>query len=322
MTLKIGFIGTGGIAKNHLSNLAKMEGVTVSSFCDIALERAEQAARQWPHAKAFTRIADMLDDQKLDGVYICIPPMAHGEAEESLTERGIPFLVEKPLGIDQELPDRIVELIKAKSLTTSVGFHWRYHDSTRKARQLLAESEAGMALGYWMGGMPMVTWWRVQQGSGGQFVEQTTHITDLLRYLCGDVVEVYAAYGHRVMQRKVEGTDVADVGTVTMKLHNGMVATVSNTCLLPVGHHVGLDVYTDQGILEIRGGNLKEIRKDRVTEYKGSTNAYFAEDVAFLDAIRTGDASGILSTYEDAIKTHKVTVAANESAVTGHPVKL
>lgn len=322
MTLQIGFIGTGGIAKNHLGNLAKMDGVTVSAFCDIALERAEQAARQWSDAKAFTSISDMLDDRKLDGVYICIPPMAHGEAEQSLIEREIPFLVEKPLGIDRALPARIAEQIKAKRLATSVGFHWRYHDSTRRALQLLSDSEAGMALGYWMGGMPMVPWWRVQQDSGGQFVEQTTHITDLLRYLCGDVTEVYAAYGQRVMHRKVEGTDVADVGTVTMKLRSGMVATVSNTCLLPVGHHVGLDLYTDQGILEIRGGNLKEIRKDRVTEFKSSTNAYFAEDAAFLNAIRTGDPSGILSTYEDAIKTHEVTIAANESAASGLPVKL
>ncbi|MDB5085479.1 MAG: oxidoreductase domain protein [Bacilli bacterium] len=322
MTLKIGFIGTGGIAKNHLTNLSKIENVTVSAFCDIQLERAEQAARQWLDAKSYTSVSQMLDDQKLDGIYICIPPMAHGEAEYSVIERGIPFLVEKPLAIDRELPRQILQQIQDKNLITSVGFHWRYMDSTQKAQELMKNSKAGMALGYWMGGMPMVPWWRVQNGSGGQFVEQTTHITDLLRYLCGDVVEVYAAYGQRVMHEKVEGTDVADVGTVTMKLENGMVATVSNTCLLPVGHHVGLDLYTDQGTLEIRGGYLKEIKRQSVTEYKSATNAYHTEDLAFIHALRTGDASKILSNYADAIKTHEVTVAANESALSGKPVRL
>lgn len=322
MTVKLGFIGTGGIASNHLRNLATMEGVEVIAFCDIQLARAEQAARQWNDAKAYANIAEMLDDRPLDAVYICVPPMAHGEAEHLLIERGIPFLVEKPLGIDNELPRDILKRIEEKKLITSVGYHWRYSEAVQKAAALLKESKPGMALGYWMGGMPGTPWWRVMKGSGGQFVEQTTHITDMLRFLCGEVVEVYAAYGHRVMHEKVEGTDVPDVGTVTMKLENGAVATISNTCLLPVGHLTGIDVYTDQGVLEVRNGSLKEVRRDRVTEYKYRSNPYHTEDAAFIQAIRTGDASGILSPYADAIKTHEITIAANVSAASGQPVRL
>jgi len=322
MTVKLGFIGTGGIANNHLSNLSSIEGATVAAFCDIQAERAERAARQWDDARAYTRIADMLDDRKLDGIYICLPPMAHGEAERSVIERGLPFLVEKPLGIDNELPQQILRQVEEKKLITSVGYHWRYQESTRRAREILAGCELGMALGYWMGGMPMVPWWRVMEGSGGQFIEQTTHIVDLLRYVCGEVTEVYAAYGHRVMDKKVEGANVPDVGTVTMKMANGSVATISNTCLLPVGHHVGLDIYTDQGVLEIRGGNLKEIVRERTTEYRSRANAYHVEDQAFVHALRTGDPSRILSDYADAVKTHAITVAANESARSGKPVRL
>lgn len=322
MTLKIGFIGTGGIAGTHLHNLKNIEGVTVSAFCDIQLERAEQAARGWNDAKAYAHISQMLDDQKLDAVYICVPPMAHGEAEYACIERGIPFLVEKPLAIDQDLPRDILKKIEEKKLITSVGYHWRYLEAAALARNILRESKLGMALGYWMGGMPMVPWWRQQNGSGGQFVEQTTHIVDLLRYLCGEVAEVYAAYGRRVMHEKVEGTTVADVGTVTMKLKSGAVATISNTCLLPVDHHVGLDLYTDQGVLEIRGGSLKEMICGKVTEYQNRSNPYHLEDEAFIEAVRTGDVSKILSPYADAVKTHEVTIAANQSAETGKPVTL
>ena len=57
----------------------------------------------------------------------------------------------------------------------------------------MQDQTIGMALGRWMGGMPGVAWWRRQEGSGGQFVEQTTHIVDLLRYCAGEVTEVYAA---------------------------------------------------------------------------------------------------------------------------------
>ncbi|GMA61346.1 Gfo/Idh/MocA family oxidoreductase [Alicyclobacillus fastidiosus] len=322
MSLKIGFIGTGGIASCHLENLAKLEGVQVVSFYDLDAPRAQKAAAAFDGAKAFASMDDMLDGAALDGVYVCVPPLAHGDAELRLMERNIPFLVEKPLGINAEVPADIAEQLKEKKLITSVGYHWRYNESTGHAKRLLADSQPGMALGYWMGGMPMVPWWRVQTGSGGQFVEQTTHIVDLLRCLCGEVREVYAAYALRVMHEKVPGTDVPDVGTVTLKLANGMVATISNTCLLPVGHHVGLDLYTNKGVLEIRSGELREIAPDGVTTFGSTTNPYFMEDEAFIYALRTGDASRILSDYADALRTHEVTIAANESALSGQPVSL
>ncbi|TFE29453.1 Gfo/Idh/MocA family protein [Cohnella luojiensis] len=322
MTIKLGFIGSGGIANHHLKNLVQMKDVALSAFYDVNMERARKTASEHDGAKAFSNLDEMLDGTKLDGVYICVPPMAHGNAEAKLVERGIPFLVEKPLGIDLEIPRKIGESVKAKKLITSVGYHWRYNESAGLAKQLLENSKAGMALGYWMGGMPMVPWWRVQSGSGGQFVEQTTHIVDLLRYLCGEVREVYAAYALQVMGQQVEGTDVPDVGSVTMKLANGMVATISNTCLLPVGHHVGLDIYTNKGVLELRGDSLNEITTDGARKHPNVANPYFVEDEAFIHALRTGDTSRILSDYEDSLRTHDITIAANESAVSGKPIIL
>lgn len=322
MTLKLGFIGSGGIAQHHVKNLVQMEGVALSAFYDVDIQRAQKSASEHSGAKAFSNLDEMLDGSDLDGVYVCVPPMAHGDAENKLVERGIPFLVEKPLGIDNEVPIAIGERIKAKKLITSVGYHWRYNESASLAKQLLAESKPGMALGYWMGGMPMVPWWRVQASSGGQFVEQTTHIVDLLRYLCGEVREVYAAYALQVMGEKVEGTDVPDVGTVTLKLENGMVATISNTCLLPVGHHVGLDIYTNNGVLELRSDALKEITSAGSQTHANVANPYYVEDEAFLHALRTGDTSRILSDYEDSLKTHKITIAANDSALSGKPIIL
>jgi myo-inositol 2-dehydrogenase/D-chiro-inositol 1-dehydrogenase len=322
MTVKIGFVGTGGISNSHLNNLAQMDGVEVVSFYDVDAQRSQKAASAHSGAKAFSDLDEMLDSTKLDGVYICVPPMAHGDAENKLIERDIPFLVEKPLGINPGVPSAIAAKVKAQKLLTAVGYHWRYNESARLAKQLLENSKAGMALGYWMGGMPMVPWWRVQAGSGGQFVEQTTHIVDLLRYLCGEVREVYAAYALQVMGEQVEGTDVADVGTVTMKLANGMVATISNTCLLPVGHHVGLDIYTNKGVLELRSEELRELTPEGVHTHPNIANPYHVEDQAFIHALRTGDASRILSDYDDALKTHEVTIAANESAVSGKPVSL
>ncbi|MEH7098301.1 Gfo/Idh/MocA family protein [Neobacillus vireti] len=319
--MKVGFVGTGWFAKTHASILGEMNGVNVTAFCGTSMEKAEKEARNWSNATGYTNMEEMLDRQKLDAVYICVPPHSHGAIEYALIERNIPFFVEKPLGMN-ELPNDIVRKIKEKGLITSVGYHWRYKDTTNRVLSLLNECRVGMALGYWMGSMPMVPWWRDVQKSGGQFVEQTTHIVDLLRYLFGDVNEVYAAFNNQIMRSKVEGTTVPDVGSVTMKLKNGMISTISNTCILENYSKVGLDIYTDEGVIELSNDLLRVVKGNKVEEYKEETNPYLTENQIFLDAVQTGDPSKILSNYQDAIKTHKVTMAANDSAATGKPIYL
>ncbi|MFA9556315.1 Gfo/Idh/MocA family protein [Evansella sp. AB-rgal1] len=322
MTLNIGLVGTGWFSKMHAEILSKIEDVNISGICGSSQVKADKMAQQFSSAKGYESIHTLLEDQKLDALYICVPPFAHGEIELAAVEHNIPFFVEKPLSTDLQTPSLILDAIKNKNLITSVGYHFRYHDSAQRAKLLLQEQTIGMSLGYWMGNMPGVYWWRKQDGSGGQFVEQTTHIVDLLRYLVGDVKEVYAAFSNRVLHEKETGVDVADVGTVTMKMENGSVATISNTCILPAGGKNGLHIYTDQGVLEVDQGNLIETAVGRKTEYKNQSNPYETETNAFLHALRTGDTSGILSTYADAWKSQQVAVAANESAKSGKPVIL
>ncbi|MCM3725743.1 Gfo/Idh/MocA family oxidoreductase [Neobacillus cucumis] len=319
--MKVGFVGTGWFSKTHARILGEMNGVDVTAFCGTSMEKAEKEARNWSNATAYANVEEMLDKQKLDAVYICVPPYAHGAIEYALLERNIPFFVEKPLAMN-DAPDEIAKKIAETGLITSVGYHWRYKDLTNRALSLLNESQVGMALGYWMGNMPMVPWWRDVHKSGGQFVEQTTHIVDLLRYLCGEIHEVYAAFNNQIMQGKVEGTTVPDVGSVTMKLENGTIATIYNTCILPNSGRVGLELYSDEGVIELHNDLLRVVKGNRVEEFKEESNPYITENQIFLDAVLTGDTSKILSTYQDALKTHHVTMAANQSALSGQPISL
>lgn len=264
--VRIGFVGTGGWSRKHAEILSGFESVTIQAFCGTELDKASRLASRWSGAVPYADIEQMADREKLDAVYICVPPFAHGKIEQALIDRGIPFFVEKPLGINRELPLNLLEQIEKKNLITSVGYHWRYMDSVIKAKELLADRHIGVVNGFWMGSMPRVKWWGSQSTSGGQFVEQTTHITDLLRNVCGEASEVFAVYNHTFMNEVVERTDVADGGTVIVKLKTGTVAQISNTCLLPFGYKEGLDVYTDAGVLEIQPDVLRDIHQGQTVE--------------------------------------------------------
>lgn len=322
MTLKVGIIGTGWFSKVHADIISKMDGVSLNAFVGTSQEKAEKAIQGYASARAYADVEKMLDETKPDAVYICVPPFAHGEIESQLVDRNIPFLVEKPLGTHLETPREIMQNVKKSGLITSAGYHFRYTDAALKAAEVLRERKVGMALGYWMGDMPQVYWWRKQEGSGGQFIEQTTHMVDLLRCLLGEVDEVYAAFAHRAMNEVHDGVTVHDVGTVTLKLKSGAVATISNTCILPEAEQVGLCIYTEQGTVDIKSDKLILREQGRLTEYRNGANPYQRENEAFIHAVRTGDTSGIRSSYEDAFKTMEITYAALQSAETGMPVKI
>ncbi|GBF71811.1 oxidoreductase [Paenibacillus sp. 598K] len=324
MALQIGMIGTGGFAAHHARLLTAMKDVVVAAVCGTSQNKAALFAQGLPSAASYSSVSDMLDGQPLDAVYICVPPFAHGDMELELIARNIPFLIEKPLGVNLATPSTILAAIEDKKLITSVGYHLRYLDGTAKAKELLADHTPGMALGSWNGGMPGASWWRQAAGSGGQFVEQTTHLVDLLRYCLGEIVEVYAAYAlvHPRNRDAAADITVPDVGTVTLKLASGAIANLSNTCMLPVGHETELKIFTDHGVLELGPTGLKNIEATCTTQFPNRNDVYQLENEAFLHAVRTGDTSGILSTYADAWRTQQITVLANESALSGLPIKL
>lgn len=322
MTINIGIIGTGWFSKVHADLLAGMEDVRLLAVCGSSKQKGEDMARPYG-ATGYGEVTEMLDAHKLDAVYICVPPQSHGAIERALIQRGIPFFIEKPLGMSTEIPASLLQDIKEHNLLTSVGYHFRYQDNIRRLKETLSADKVGMVVGQWMGGMPGVAWWRNQEQSGGQFTEQTTHIVDLLRYLVGEVKEVYGMFGNRIMHEKHEGVTVADIGTVSLKLENGVIANISNTCVLPdeVGR-AGISFYNERAMLDWNPERLLEVRSGVSTEYAHRGNPYVTESEAFLHAVRTGDRSRILSDYEDGYKTLRVTCAAFDSAQSGLPIKL
>src|SRR5215208_311322 len=190
--VRIGFIGAGGIAGRHLGNLLGFSDVEITAVSDPLQDRCDAFAARAGRARVYADWRTMLDHNELDALYICTPPFAHGPPELRAIEQHIPFFVEKPIAADLAMGERIARAVKNAGLVTAVGYHWRYLDTTEEAQAILAKNPARLALGYWLDCTPPAPWWGRQGQSGGQMVEQTTHIFDLARVLVGDVTELFA----------------------------------------------------------------------------------------------------------------------------------
>jgi len=321
MAVKVGFIGAGGIAHYHLGHLAKIREAEVVAFCDISRERAEKAARPLG-ARTYSDHHQMLEREDLDAVYICLPPFAHQDQETLAAEKGINIFVEKPVALSLEKARQVEAKILANKVITAAGYQDRYLDVIDHLRLLLKRETVGMFSGYWMGGMPLVSWWRKKEESGGQIVEQTTHIFDMARYLFGEVDKVFAMARTGLMM-EVEGYNVEDASSVILYFKSGLIGTISSACFLSCGFKVGMDIYLKDRVIEYQERkSLKVIESKRTEKILVSNDPGLLEDQVFIEAVKTGDASKIRSDYSDALKTLKITLAANESLETGKMVQL
>jgi predicted dehydrogenase len=319
--IKIGFIGTGNISRRHFTALAKLkEQAEVVAVCDLMEDRAAAAAEP-VGAHAYTSAHEMFVREKLDAVYVCVPPDAHVDQELTAAAKGIHLFVEKPLPLDILKAEQIASACRAAGIVSTVGYHWRHFSHVQHARECLARETAGMALGYFLNLLPSSPWWRVQSRSGGQIVEQAIHVFDTARYLLGEVDTVWASYALRALQDE-PGYDQPDVYTVNLRFATGAVGNFAATCLLHRRWQVGLDILCRNRVYRIRQDELEIDDQSGTTTIANEADYALAENEGFLRAIRTGDRSGVLSDYDDALKTQRVVLAANRSAATGEPVRL
>jgi predicted dehydrogenase len=189
--VRIGMVGAGAVAARHARTLLAMDGVEVAGVADPALERARELADE-VGAATYPNHMELLEAERLDALYICVPPFAHGPPELAAIDAGLPFFVEKPVAIDEPTATSIATRLAGRPLVTCTGYHWRWLDIFDRAAELLADRPARLVQCSWLDKVPPPTWWLRRDGSGGQTIEQTTHVLDVARGLAGEVTEVHA----------------------------------------------------------------------------------------------------------------------------------
>ena len=317
MSVRLAFIGAGGIAQwQHFDNVAEMDNADVVAICDVDEGTAREAADRFD-AAVFTDYRDLYEEAALDAVFVCLPPFAHDGQEEAAAERGIDLFVEKPLALSNERARGIRDAIDANGVVAQVGYNWRYSRGIERARELLDGRTIGYVEGYWWGGPAGSEghWWREKALSGGQTVEQSTHVFDSIRYLAGDVERVTASGANRI----VDEVDFSDVSSATMEHETGVVSHVSTSCAAEAGK-VGLEIIADGATLEVNQHGLSGTVDGEEVKEEYDHDPYAAEVEAFLAAAESGDDSAIRAPYADSVKSLALTLSVNDSIDTGETV--
>ena len=317
--VRVGIVGAGVIAERHGNVLNALPGVQVTGVTDLLVERAEALAaalgsRTYPDARALVLGGD------LDALWVCTPPFARGEPELLAAEHGIPLFVEKPVAHDLATAEAIAATVEASGIPTAVGYHWRHLDTVAEAQRLLAGRTPGLVAGRWFDKVPVTaSWWARRASSGGQLVEQATHLVDLARYLVGEVERV-SALGAAVGHTGPDG-DIDEASAAILGFRCGAVGTLSATCLFDHKRATMLEVVTPGLGVELSELELVVHENGGNRVVTPAVDAKVEVDRDFVEVVR-GRRPRARTTYADALATHRVACALADSAAEGAPVVL
>ncbi len=203
-------------------------------------------------------------------------------------------------------------------LPTATGYHWRHLDTVAAARAVCAAHRPRLVDATWLDKVPPPAWWSRRESSGGQVVEQLTHVLDLARLLAGEVVEVRAT----AAPSTAEGRDVDDATAALLSFDSGAVGTVTAACSLPGKLAAGLAVVCDGAAVELTETSLTVTTTDGADRSEPRVDGRTAVDRAFVDVLAGGVPAEGLVDYAEALRTHRVAVAIAESARTGAPARV
>lgn len=299
--MKVALIGTGYIAGRHAAALA---GAGVEIVGHVGRSGAEQAAARWG-GRAYRDTADLLAREEVDAAWVCVPPAAHGEIEDALIAGGVPLYVEKPVGTDSAGPRRVETALRESGVMAGVGYYWRGMEVIPELRRMLAETPPHLVRAAWHGLVPPAPWWRVEAESGGQVVEQATHLFDLARFLVGEA-EVVHAVGRRAELADHPGLDVATVSAATLAFDSGAVGVFTATCVLHGTVDAGIEFFCEGRKLTLTSKVLRREDADGSHEVPVGRDPLVIADERFLSAVRQQDPSLLVCDYADAVRTQEL----------------
>ena len=184
----IGIIGAGTMGTNHARVLSAMKNVDIC-ISEVNEERCRDIAGTFNAKSFYFDHNDMLKKEKLDGVVIAAPSQYHKKLFLDCAQHNVNILVEKPIAENIQDARIMIEMAKEKRIIFAVGHIERFNPVVAKMKELISEiGDIYLVNTVRAGPFPK----RLYGSPGGVLVDLAVHDVDIIRYLVGDIDEVFS----------------------------------------------------------------------------------------------------------------------------------
>lgn len=344
-TLKVGIIGSGGIAQNsHMPGYAKVDNVVIDSVCDMREATARQAAEKFKVRNVYTDYRRMLRERKFDIVSVCTPNNFHADPTILALKSGAHVLCEKPIAASSKEANAMVAAAKRYKRRLMVGLNNRFTPQSQKLKEFIMAGELGKI--YYVRVQALrrrgVPGWgafiRKDMSGGGPMYDIGVHLLDLALWLMGHPKPIsvtgntYCAHGRRSGIFMPWGAwdpkqyTVEDMGTGFVRFANGCTLALEASW----SAHIPEDVWNVTLVGEEGGATtspLKIFQEKRATlldvtpvRLPDGEPSHTTEIREFIKAIRNNKPTPVPG--EQAAMATKILEGIYTSGKTGREVRL
>ena len=223
--VKLAVVGAGLIGSRHVRLIHRQPECSLVGICDPDPGRRPVAEEF--DVPFYRDLSALLEEQQPEGAIVATPNGTHLAVAEVCAGKGVDLLIEKPIADTLSAARGIIELSNAAGCRVLVGHHRRHNPLIREARSLVQ----GGALGRLIAASMMWTLlkpaeyfrvgWRSRRPQGGPILINLIHELDILRYVCGEIRQVYAQSASQARSLEVE-----DSLSITLSFAGGALGSI------------------------------------------------------------------------------------------------
>lgn len=349
--VRVGIIGCGGIGGVHLESMMKIKDqLELVATCDINAERAQQRKEQYGFARSYTSYEEMLAKEDLDAVSVCTWNNGHAPASIAALNAGVNVLCEKPMAMNTQEAEAMIEAEKKSGKLLMIGFVRRFGENTKFSKELIDSGKMGDIYYVKTGctrrvGNPGGWFSDKERSGGGPLIDLGVHMIDLARYLMGKpkvVAAMGSTYDKVGIRSNVKGVvqwksmdysdynDVEDLAVGFVRFDNGATLVVENSWTQHIkedklylelyGEKAGLQMEPELEIYSEEHDYLVDYAPRINQDASGFGNNFDREIAHFIDCVANG--TECLNPSEDGLELMRILDAIYESARTGREVQL
>ncbi len=269
--IKLGIIGTGGMANTHALFFKKIKGVELTACCDVDLKKAGEYAKKHCINNFYSDAEEMLKKEKLDAVTVVTSDKFHHPVVMKALAKKLHILCEKPIALNRKDAWEMAGEARKKGVINNVNFSYRNSSAAQMAAGLIRKGALGKIMHVdsfyqqsWLVSSAWGDWktspgwlWRLstKMGSNGVLGDVGVHIYDLTTFIAGEITELNCLlknFKKKPVFYKGNKLDANDSAVTMVKYKSGAVGSIYTSRYI-TGHpnDLKVGVYGDKGALEI-----------------------------------------------------------------------
>lgn len=244
--IKIGIVGTGGMANAHAGDIRRNRYVKLVAVADVFEDKAREFAAKYQAAQVFSSQADMLAKADVDAIINVTPDAFHAPLTLEALAAGKHVLCEKPLATNASDARKMAAMAKKKGVVNMVNFSYRNSAAIQRAHTMVQRGDLGRPMHFeasylqsWLSTLVWGDWrtspgwlWRLSSahGSMGVLGDVGVHILDFAAYPLGPYASVNCrlktfakAPDNRIGKYKLDANDSA---VIQAEMKNGALGVV------------------------------------------------------------------------------------------------